>query len=102
MLFRSWALLAAAPGGRWPAGRFGRFRGRPGTPTGGLGLAQGHRRATHAVPRTVVLRDLDGKSYEEAAAAMGCALGTVRSRLFRARELLARKFQGNRERQKCL
>jgi RNA polymerase sigma-70 factor (ECF subfamily) len=49
----------------------------------------------------VVLCDLEGQSYEAAAAAMGCAVGTVRSRLFRARELLVRKFQGNRERQKC-
>ena len=68
--------------------------------------AAGLRKAIAALParyrEAVVLCDLEGKSYEEAAAAMECVVGTVRSRLFRARELLARKFQGNRERQKCL
>jgi len=49
----------------------------------------------------VVLCDLQGRSYEEAAAPMECAVGTVRSRLHRARELLVRKFQC-REGQKCL
>jgi RNA polymerase sigma-70 factor (ECF subfamily) len=68
--------------------------------------AAGLRRAIAALParyrEAVVLCDLEGKSYEEAATTMGRVVGTVRSRLFRARELLARKFQGNRERQKCL
>jgi RNA polymerase sigma factor (sigma-70 family) len=68
--------------------------------------AAGLRKAIAALParyrEAVVLCDLEGRSYEEAATAMGCAVGTVRSRLFRARELLVRKFQGNRERQKCL
>jgi RNA polymerase sigma-70 factor (ECF subfamily) len=63
------------------------------------------RRAIAALPEryrdAVVHCDLEGKSYEEAAAAMECAVGTVRSRLHRARELLARKFQC-REGQKCL
>jgi RNA polymerase sigma-70 factor (ECF subfamily) len=38
---------------------------------------------------TVLLVDVDELTYEEAAAALGCALGTVRSRLHRARRLLA-------------
>lgn len=36
----------------------------------------------------VVLVDLEGQSYEEAAAVLEIAVGTVRSRLFRARRLL--------------
>jgi RNA polymerase sigma-70 factor (ECF subfamily) len=40
----------------------------------------------------VVLCDIEGKSYEETAAIAGCAIGTIRSRLHRARALLARKL----------
>lgn len=36
----------------------------------------------------VVLVDIDGQSYEEAAEILGVAVGTVRSRLFRGRRLL--------------
>lgn len=38
---------------------------------------------------TVLLVDVEELSYEEAAEAMACAVGTVRSRLFRGRRLLA-------------
>jgi RNA polymerase sigma-70 factor (ECF subfamily) len=38
---------------------------------------------------TVLLVDVEELSYEEAADVMGCAVGTVRSRLFRARRALA-------------
>jgi len=36
----------------------------------------------------VVLADIEGLSYDEVAAAVGCPVGTVRSRLHRAREML--------------
>jgi RNA polymerase sigma-70 factor (ECF subfamily) len=41
----------------------------------------------------VVLCDLQELSYADAAAALGCALGTIRSRLHRAHEMLVRKLQ---------
>ena len=50
----------------------------------------------------VALCDLEGFSYEEAAARLECAVGTVRSRLHRARGLLARKLrQPEPELQRC-
>ena len=49
--------------------------------------------ALAALPETfraaVVLVDVEEMSYEEAAAVAGCPVGTLRSRLFRARRLLA-------------
>ena len=42
----------------------------------------------------VVLCDLEEKTYEDAAAHLDCATGTIRSRLHRARSLLARKLVG--------
>jgi RNA polymerase sigma-70 factor, ECF subfamily len=41
----------------------------------------------------IVLRELEGLSYEEIAQAMGCPIGTVRSRIFRAREAIADKLR---------
>jgi RNA polymerase sigma-70 factor (ECF subfamily) len=35
-----------------------------------------------------MLREFDGLSYEEIAQMMGCPIGTVRSRIFRAREAI--------------
>jgi RNA polymerase sigma-70 factor (ECF subfamily) len=40
----------------------------------------------------IVLRELEGMSYEEIAASMDCPVGTVRSRIFRAREAIDRKL----------
>jgi RNA polymerase sigma-70 factor (ECF subfamily) len=42
----------------------------------------------------IVLRELEGLSYEEIAAAMDCPIGTVRSRIFRAREAIDKKLSG--------
>jgi len=44
----------------------------------------------------VVLCELEEMSYEQAAAVLGCPLGTVRSRLSRARDLLASKLTSKR------
>jgi RNA polymerase sigma-70 factor (ECF subfamily) len=44
----------------------------------------------------VVLCDLQELSYQDAAAVAGCAIGTVRSRLHRGRQLLAAKIRGER------
>jgi RNA polymerase sigma-70 factor (ECF subfamily) len=41
----------------------------------------------------VVLCDLEERSYEDAAQLIGCPVGTVRSRLHRARALLAQKLK---------
>jgi RNA polymerase sigma-70 factor (ECF subfamily) len=41
----------------------------------------------------VMYVDVEGLSYEEAAGALDCAVGTVRSRLFRARRVLAASLQ---------
>src|SRR5580692_8164547 len=47
-----------------------------------------------AYREVVVLCDLGDASYEEAAVALDCPVGTVRSRLSRARAMLARKLSG--------
>ncbi|HET9977177.1 MAG TPA: RNA polymerase sigma factor RpoE [Burkholderiaceae bacterium] len=39
--------------------------------------------------QAVVLREIEGLSYEEIATVMNCPIGTVRSRIFRAREAIA-------------
>ena len=44
----------------------------------------------------VVLCDLQELTYQDAAAAAGCAVGTVRSRLHRGRQILAARMRGER------
>ena len=41
----------------------------------------------------ISLREMDGLSYEEIADLMNCPIGTVRSRIFRAREVIAEKLK---------
>lgn len=41
----------------------------------------------------ITLREIDGLSYEEIANAMKCPIGTVRSRIFRAREAIAEELK---------
>ncbi|MDD2407259.1 MAG: RNA polymerase sigma factor RpoE [Tepidiphilus sp.] len=41
----------------------------------------------------ITLRELEGLSYEEIAQVMGCPIGTVRSRIFRAREAIAQRLR---------
>ena len=41
----------------------------------------------------IVLREIEGLSYEEIAGMMDCPIGTVRSRIFRAREAVALKLR---------
>jgi RNA polymerase sigma-70 factor (ECF subfamily) len=55
------------------------------------------RKAVLALPpayrEVVVLCDLNEMDYAQAAVALGCAIGTIRSRLHRARALLMEKMR---------
>jgi len=41
----------------------------------------------------IVLREIEGMRYEDIAQTMGCPIGTVRSRIFRAREAIAARLR---------
>jgi RNA polymerase sigma-70 factor (ECF subfamily) len=43
--------------------------------------------------QAITLREIEGLSYEEIADAMNCPIGTVRSRIFRAREAIATRLR---------
>lgn len=43
--------------------------------------------------QAITLREMDGLSYEEIARVVDCPIGTVRSRIFRARELIAKDLR---------
>ena len=60
-------------------------------------IAQAVNAAMEALPedlrQAVTLREIEGMSYEEIATAMDCPIGTVRSRIFRAREAISAKVR---------
>ena len=41
----------------------------------------------------IMLREIEGMSYEDIAKIMDCPIGTVRSRIFRAREAIAEQLR---------
>ncbi len=60
-------------------------------------IADAVKAALEALPEelrtAIVLREIEGLSYEEIARLMTCPPGTVRSRIFRAREAIARQLR---------
>jgi RNA polymerase sigma-70 factor, ECF subfamily len=60
-------------------------------------IAQAVNQAVDALPEelrtAITLREIEGLSYEEIAQMMDCPIGTVRSRIFRAREAIAEKIR---------
>ena len=49
--------------------------------------------------QAVTLREIEGLSYEEISVAMSCPIGTVRSRIFRAREAISARVKPLLEKQ---
>ncbi len=49
--------------------------------------------------RALVLREMEGLSYEDISEAMDCPIGTVRSRIFRAREAISARIKPMLDRQ---
>lgn len=60
-------------------------------------VAETVNRAMDSLPEelktAITLREIEGLSYEEIATMMNCPIGTVRSRIFRARETIAEKLR---------
>jgi RNA polymerase sigma-70 factor (ECF subfamily) len=60
-------------------------------------IAEAVNAAIEALPeelrQAVTLREIEGLSYEEIALAMECPIGTVRSRIFRAREAISTRLK---------
>lgn len=60
-------------------------------------IAQVVQESINALPeelrQAITLREFDGLSYEDIAAAMDCPIGTVRSRIFRAREAIDKNLE---------
>lgn len=70
------------------------------TPEGvmvGVQIAEAVNRAVEKLPdelnTAVTLREMEGLSYEEIAEVMNCPIGTVRSRIFRAREAISEELK---------
>jgi RNA polymerase sigma-70 factor (ECF subfamily) len=66
-------------------------------------IAEAVNAAMEALPKelgqAIVLREIEGLSYEEIAEALDCPIGTVRSRIFRAREAISARIKPMLERQ---
>ncbi|HWU37892.1 MAG TPA: sigma-70 family RNA polymerase sigma factor, partial [Candidatus Acidoferrum sp.] len=60
-------------------------------------LARGIAQLPPAQRAVVVLREIEGMSYEEISRAVGCTLGTVMSRLFYARRRLQKILKAHLE-----
>jgi len=90
----------------------GRYLAKPGeteTVLDGLERAEAIQRLRDAVltlpehyREPITLCDLEGKSYEEVSTLLACPVGTVRSRLNRARSILLEKLRPNRVGSKAL
>jgi RNA polymerase sigma-70 factor, ECF subfamily len=66
-------------------------------------IAEAVNAAMEALPEelrnAITLREIEGLSYEEIAQALDCPIGTVRSRIFRAREAISGRIKPMLERQ---
>ena len=66
-------------------------------------IAEAVNAAMDALPKelgqAIAMREIEGMSYEEIAMALDCPIGTVRSRIFRAREAISARIKPMLERQ---
>ena len=66
-------------------------------------VATALNQALEALPeelrQALTLREIEGLTYEEISEVMACPIGTVRSRIFRAREAISAKVKPMLERQ---
>jgi len=71
--------------------------GTPESVLHGKQVAQAVDQAMEELPEelrvAITLREIDGLSYDDIASMMGCPIGTVRSRIFRAREAIAARLR---------